>query len=419
MKIKVNVARFFSSSRVRMVLSLLAAIIVWFIIAITVENNISRDIVGIPVSIDESASSLANINLQLSSVEETLVSVEVYGPRTVVGGLNKDSLVVKASLSGITGPGVWDLRLTVEKADPNADFQVRSFSPQSVSVSVDRQTTKTFDVKVNLQTPQIPDGFMMEQYSVSPQQVTVIASDENIAKIDHVGVDILPPEGQLESSVILTGTVALYDAQGRELPADNYYVSPQEVEVSIPILKMKTLPLVVDYVGVPPGFDKTSLTPVMSTSELQVAGPADQIDLITELHLGYVDLSELYPGKAIPFDIELPAGFLNIQNINTTLVNFPLDGYTQRTLSVDNITLINQPANFDVDVLTQALDVQLIGPAELLEELTGDGVVAELDLSEHEVTGGQYNLPVTIVIPGQDRMWAVGQYTVVIVVQAK
>ena len=101
-----NFNRLFESKRFMLILSFICAIIAWFVIVNTIENEISREVVGIPVDIDAQIDSLNHIGLRLTDVEEALATVEVHGPRAQVGGLEADDFYVTASLSGISGPGV-------------------------------------------------------------------------------------------------------------------------------------------------------------------------------------------------------------------------------------------------------------------------------------------------------------------------
>ena len=80
---------------------------------------------------------------------------------------------------------------------------------------------------------------------------------------------------------------------------------------------------------------------------------------------------------------------------------------------------MNQPANFDVTVNTQSIsNVQIVGDASIIENVSASDIVAEVDLSGSEIAAGQFKVPVNIVIPGKGLVWAKGDYAVVVVVTA-
>lgn len=415
---KITLKDFIQNKRVMIMLSFLAAVIMWFVVANTIASEISREIQQIPIDVVDQASSLSNLGLKLGETDITYATVEVYGPRAVVGGLTANDLHVSVSLNGVTGPGISELKLTAEKVNVDADFKILNVYPSSVSVKIDRHASEDFPLTANLQEIEVQDGYVMDNYYITPETVTITGSDENIEKIDHCEVKVDVASG-LDTTVTTTGDILLYDKEGRELPLDNYYLSTYKADITIPVLKKKTLALKVDFLNVPTGFDLTKLAYSFSTTEIDVAGPKDAIDSKNEIHLGYIDLRTVLPGSTYTFDITLPNGFLNIKNINTSTCTFDLEGYETLNLNVTNIIPINVPANFNVDIQTNVLNVTVIGPAEQLAELTGEDVVAELDFSDRDVTNGQYNIPVRISVPDKDQVWANGTYSVVVVVESK
>jgi len=56
--------------------------------------------------------------------------------------------------------------------------------------------------------------------------------------------------------------------------------------------------------------------------------------------------------------------------------------------------------------------VELYGPAEDIENLSADSVVAQIDCQSLNLTAGQQTIPVTIQIPASSRIFATGSYTV-------
>lgn len=233
----------------------------------------------------------------------------------------------------------------------DADFKILNVYPSSVSVTIDRQESQEFQLTTDLRDIQVQDGYIMDNYYITPEKVTVTGSKENIEKIDHCEVQI-EVDSQLSDTVTTSGNIILYDKEGRELPLENYYLSVSKADVTIPVLKKKTLPLKVDFLNVPSGFDLSKLEYEFSTTEIDVAGPTDAIDSKNEIHLGYIDLRTVQPGSSYTFDIVLPNGFLNIKNINTTTCTFQLEEYTTLNLNVTNILPINVPANFNATIQT-------------------------------------------------------------------
>lgn len=88
---------------------------------------------------------------------------------------------------------------------------------------------------------------------------------------------------------------------------------------------------------------------------------------------------------------------------------------TSKKFNVTKFNTINTPSNFNATVLTTRISsVEIVGPTSVIAGLSSTDIVAEIDFSAHDVTSGQYNIPVSISIPGENNVWAVGDYHVVV-----
>ena len=60
-----------------------------------------------------------------------------------------------------------------------------------------------------------------------------------------------------------------------------------------------------------------------------------------------------------------------------------------------------------------------MGDQEVLATITGNDVVAEIDLSDRSVKEGQFSIPVNVYLPSKGLVWAVGDYSAVVQVKEK
>ena len=58
------------------------------------------------------------------------------------------------------------------------------------------------------------------------------------------------------------------------------------------------------------------------------------------------------------------------------------------------------------------MNVTLCGPASVLESLTADQVVAQIDADDFAVSLGQQNIACSIYVPADGRIFVLGSYTV-------
>ena len=77
------------------------------------------------------------------------------------------------------------------------------------------------------------------------------------------------------------------------------------------------------------------------------------------------------------------------------------------------IRAINVPSNYELQILSSIVSgVTLYGPADEIEKLSADSIVAQIDCQSISLTVGQQTIPVTIQIPSSTRIFATGSYTV-------
>lgn len=80
---------------------------------------------------------------------------------------------------------------------------------------------------------------------------------------------------------------------GNELELKYVVSDVTEARVTIPILKKKVVPVRLDFMNVPDGFQVDRLKFTLSNEEIEVAGPAESIDKYKEIPLGQIDIKSL------------------------------------------------------------------------------------------------------------------------------
>jgi len=172
---------------------------------------------------------------------------------------------------------------------------------------------------------------------------------------------------------------------------------------------------------VPERFPINDLQYTMSNYEVLVAGPVDTIMRYQELPLGFIDLRTVTPDNHVfTFDVEMPPAFINMDNIFTVTVNFPMNGMEEASFTVAEVELLNVPSRYEVTLLTSSIpNVRMVGEQDTIEQMIADDIVAWVDLAERALTPGQYRMPVRISAPGRGIVWAAGEYSVVVQVSER
>ena len=405
---KLDFGQIFQSRRLLMIFSLVMGVLSWMFVVIFVDNEIPWEFKGVPVDVYAEEELLSINSLRIVEDPQAEVTVVVEGGRIVVGGLEEGEIRIVADLEGISTPGDYAVKLK-NVLTANQNYVVREIKPSTVNVRVDRITTKRFEVKMDIDGPQVPDGYLNAGTTISPRAVEVTGPEADISRIAQCIVSASFSGRPLTENQTIRSEIKLFDEEGHEIPKDRLTMESDSANVTVQVLKQKRLPLRFEYLNMPSGFPRDDLRFEMTDNSILVAGPEEVVDSYEELQIGYVDLSEVTPGFVQVFDISLPTGFISVENLRSVGVSFGGEGLTEAYFNVSQITPVNVPINYDVTInTTQLFGVRIIGSSEVMETLTAKDIVAEIDFSERELSTGSSSLPVSISVPGRKLAWAVG-----------
>ncbi|EOS64006.1 MAG: hypothetical protein HFG24_00125 [Anaerotruncus sp.] len=416
---KLDFGQIFQSRRLLMIFSLVMGVLSWMFVVIFVDNEIPWEFKGVPVDVYAEEELLSINSLRIVEDPQAEVTVVVEGGRIVVGGLEEGEIRIVADLEGISTPGDYAVKLK-NVLTANQNYVVREIKPSTVNVRVDRITTKRFEVKMDIDGPQVPDGYLNAGTTISPRAVEVTGPEADISRIAQCIVSASFSGRPLTENQTIRSEIKLFDEEGHEIPKDRLTMESDSANVTVQVLKQKRLPLRFEYLNMPSGFPRDDLRFEMTDNSILVAGPEEVVDSYEELQIGYVDLSEVTPGFVQVFDISLPTGFISVENLRSVGVSFGGEGLTEAYFNVSQITPVNVPINYDVTInTTQLFGVRIIGSSEVMETLTAKDIVAEIDFSERELSTGSSSLPVSISVPGRKLAWAVGEYAAVVTIDEK
>ena len=340
---KLNFKVLFDNDKFLWFLSFLFAFMLWFTVVNTIDTTADRSITNVPVSFDSSSESLEAMGLDVVLDEPIMVKVDMSGERSVVANVDRQDLLVQADLTGVISAGEYTVHLSVTDR-LGRDFDNLSTTPKEVTVRFDRTVKKTLSVTVDLSRLTYPDGYVIGDDYVNVQSVTISGPESDVSKVASC---VVRPEkaGGITKTEVLTADLILLDAEGNEVPSDYITMSSDAASVTVPLLKTKRLPITVDFLNVPEDFPLDELRYTLSKEDLLVAGPESSINSMTELSVGYIDFRDLDGGE-YNFNLNLPAGFINLEGDESITVSIDTTGIISRTMSVSEIRLENVPDGY-------------------------------------------------------------------------
>ena len=115
---------------------------------------------------------------------------------------------------------------------------------------------------------------------------------------------------------------------------------------------------------------------------IRVSGSEAQLEDLEQIQIGTIELGKILKDSQLSFDIVVPEDVTNETGITQATVDIKFPNLKTRTLTVTNIRAVNVPANMKLDMITQALELIVRGPIELVDSLKETDVTVLVDFSQ-------------------------------------
>lgn len=407
-----------------LILALFCGFVAWTVVAVYVDPQGSVTVQDVPINYVNGASAYTSQGLDIvekPSIET--VDVRVDGNSTIIGNITNSDIMVYPSYAGVSGAGRVTLRLQarlVNTTDFPGDIECAVESPRTIEVVFDEVSEKTLAITVDASAVSVAEGYMLNRSAAVPAEITLRGPTSELDQIASV-VATVSSDAELSDTTTVPATLELRDENGEVYTPQYTTMDSETANVTLTVYQVRELPLVVDFIGTPTNFDAGSLRYTLSQDTLRVAGPARTISALEELTVTNFDLSQEFElGRDYQRLVELPSGIVSLDGVTSVTLSFDTSDMGSTTLNISNISAINVPSNYEVEILSSMVSgVTLYGPAEEVEALSADSVVAQIDCQSVNLTVGQQTIPVTIQIPSSSRIFATGSYTVQCEVRAR
>ena len=414
-KKRLNISDLFYNNHFVMAFSLVAALILWFIMSLTNTTERPREVGDVPISVELSTAAQEE-NLKVFEQSADTATVSVSGNSVIVNRLQGSDMKATATLSSVTlsstGMTEYTLTLTPEKVTNElSDYTLVSVNPREVTVWVDQYQEKSFQIESNLQYGR-DDKYYYNTPTLSFDSVTVSGPASSVKKVDKVVANYSTDE-VLTSTRVFQCTLTAYDANGETIDDKYLEFSAQTVDVTVSVFPRQEVELVASGINMPKNFSSSRMT--VDPEKIVIAGPEDVLKNMTSITLDPVDFSTVnLSNTKIPITLSLPTGFKNISNSWNVQVNINLDGYEEKDVQLlaKNITVKNPGTSQNVQVLTDSLTIHVVGPEAQINALSSDDVYGTVDMTGQNDALGTVELPVTISFTDATGCWAYGKYTV-------
>ncbi|MBR3569814.1 MAG: hypothetical protein IKN96_03290 [Oscillibacter sp.] len=370
---------------------------------------------------------LADKGLMLLS-DGTTESVDLTfeGPRLLAVQLDRSKIRLTVDLTGITSAGTQTLRynraylneegratLTANQKYAKLAVTVSRDSVESATVNVGEMSHKTVDVRCEL-IGKVADGCSAGEIRLSQDTIDVQGQEEELQNIAYAKVSLILGDAAMET-VTQSLACQLCDASGEPLDAENFYLKTKQITATLPIYMTKTLPLTVTFIT----GDKvreSDVNYVIRPESVTVSGEASVLKDVDEINLGTMSLPDLIGSGARTFHtyaIIAPEGCANQSGVSTATLEITFKDMATKTVTTTNIIPGNDiPAGKTVVIETESLEVQIYGPAQSVQSVTGDDIQVTPDLDDFASASGSYAVPAEITVPGYRKVGVRGEYQI-------
>ena len=391
--------------------SVVIAFIIWMVVFINQTSSIERTITNIPVTITTSGTAVGEMGLdEISGASQQRVTIKVSGPAYIVSNLEKDDIVVSPSLSAVNGPGTYQLNLSVTKLNFNDEYSVVNITPSNLIMSFDYIDTKQFTVIPKVTGVSAVAGLVAEDpviSNINESVVTVKGPRAEVEKIDSIEARVKTTD-VLGESKSYDAEFTLLDSEGVELDKSAYTLSAEKATVTVPISRVRVLPVTIKFANAPENYG-SFIKYNVSHSELTVIGPAATVDALTSVELQEIDFYNISK-SANSFEVapELPNGVRILDNTETVTVKIDTSSMVEKTFTVTAVNHINNTQGFNVSLVNPLKNVKLCGPRSVINGIKAENLYVLVDLTGK--TAGDYTVSVAIKSTKNNNFWQVGSY---------
>ena len=350
-----------------------------------------------------------NYDLVIVSDEFPKVDIKLKGSRDDIARLSPGNTKVIADLSGINKPGEYEIDYTVKL--PFSGIEIVSKYPEKLHIVVDEIQIKKIPVKILLEG-EPARGFVFENIS-NNHEITISGPSNELEKVVKAQVNI--DVSDVSKSINGEYEVSLIGESDKVIKSANITQSNKAIKVSLPISKVKEVPVEVDLKYGSIVSSKKIAGYEIDIPKVTIIGAPSYIDSITSINLGVIDIDQTQDGKS-KFLFNVP----QIENIKyltkmpeNITVSIQFTDYETRNFDVTSFVISEELTDL-VSVFTETISIQISGSAKELDTIAEGEIMIEPVLDIGNLQTGQHEVDCKITIDNSYEFDIEQQYKIVV-----
>ena len=390
-----------------MLIALMISIGLW-VYVVTVENPVKEiELHNIPVTL--SGQDLLREDYDLLVTDSNIasgVTLTFSGKLSDMKKLqeNKSEIQVTINVTHLRNAQTYNIPydtadLTLPSSVSNQDVTLSSKSPNTVSVTLEKLDRKTVPVKV-LVNVKTEENYTVDKLTQNYSEIIVEGPEEVVERISYAQA-ILERENvdQTISSVL---PYTWIDENGNIVENEMLTCDVSEIEVSLPVLMYKDVPLEVS-INKGGGATEDDCAISINPPSVRLSGDPSVLETINSIKIGTVQLSSLMTNdETLEYSIVVPTGCTSISGEEKAEVSVQIKNKAITTIRVpsSNFQYTGLPAGMRADFKTIVLLVTIRANEGDIEKIEADNLRVVADFSSVGTLDTSMNVPVTIYVDG-------------------
>ena len=385
-----------------MLLALLASVSLWIYI-VTVENpeeertfsNIPVVFVGEDILREDHELLITDVNVP------TGISLTFYGRLSDLTELaeNRDQLVLNIDVSNLRNPREYPFSFDISNVSlpsgiSSNDLILQSSYPAQVIMNVENLKKKTVPVKV-LTDVEIVEGYVADRLVQNYSEIVVEGPEDAVNEVGYAQAVLKRENVDKTITSILTYELISESGdliQNREITSD-----VKEIEVTLPVLMYKDVPLVVPLID---GGGATGADAVVDIDPQTIRLSADPTVLegIQNITLSAIDLGSMMTNtEEFKKMITTPDGCINLSGDQEAIISVQIKNKAIRQIRVssNHFSIIGYPDEMEAKAKTKVLPITIRASEKDIDQIVQDNIRIVVDLSAVNFS----EAPVTVTVP--------------------
>ncbi len=402
--------KIYNSKAFWMIVSLLASLAIWVYVTSVETDESKTTFRGVKVELVGEDILRDSKNLVVTDMDTSTVTVEVVGPRRIIGSLSSAQLVAQVDVSKLSRAAYTSQQYTIVYPDgtDTSKLSENRRTPETINFMVSAQTSKSIQVRGSFDGS-LAEGYTAEMPVFEPSTITITGSEAYLKDVEYAWVTF--SKENVDSTYSVETGFTLMDANNEPCSTTGISFSTDVVTATLPLLTLKEVNLdvnIIEGAGATKANTKITIDPVSVT----LAGDSALLAGMNKIILATIDLTDFSSTFTETYTIPIDNELKNTTGVTKATVTVEIVGLETKTFRVTNFSCINATEGYEADIITESKEITLRGTPEALAQIKAENIRAVADLTDYKESTGTYMPQVRVYVDGFTDVGAIGENTI-------